>query len=66
MDLIDLDAAGVIGKDFAGAKFRSGVLPPEIFCKLDSSKLEQYVRYWSDQINVPAEDAPKLINTKIK
>ena len=56
---MDLDASGVIGKDFAGAKFSSVVLPPEMFCKLDSSKLEQYVRYWSDQINVPTEDGAK-------
>ncbi len=54
--LIDLDASGVIGKDFAGAKFSSVVLPSEMFCKLDSSKLEQYVRYWSDQIDVSTKD----------
>ena len=36
-----------------------------MFCKLDSSKLEQYNRYWSDKIDVSTEDGVKAYE-KIK
>lgn len=46
MRLIDLDAAAVINEDDFGAKFSSGVLPPEMFCKLENGTeaVEDYAR----------------------
>lgn len=36
MRLIDLDAAAVIEDEIYGAKFSSGILPPEMFCRLEN------------------------------
>jgi serine/threonine protein kinase len=36
MRLIDLDAAAVIDEEVCGAKFSSGILPPEMFCRLEN------------------------------
>lgn len=46
--LIDLDAAADLDRgDFAGGKFSSGVVPPEMFYKLESKEEEaQYQQYW--------------------
>ena len=43
--VIDMDAA-VEDKKPAGAKFSSGVLPPEMFCQLDEEQVEQFKLYW--------------------
>ena len=49
MCLVDLDAAAVIGRDFAGAKYSSGVLPPEMFAQLQDDDVEQYKSYWAEE-----------------
>lgn len=59
MRLIDLDASGVMRDDFAGSKFSSGVLPPEMFCKLDEKKLDQYKEYWRDKIDIDTVDGAR-------
>eukprot|EP01032_Pedospumella_encystans_P012153 gene12153-14082_t len=46
MQLIDLDAAATIDEGFAGAKFSSGVLPPEMFAELDATQRAAFERYW--------------------
>ena len=48
--VIDMDASGGSrdhsSESYAGAKFSSGVLPPEMFCQLDAKQLEMYETYW--------------------
>ena len=49
MCLIDMDASGVIGKDFVGTKFSSGVLPPEMFYELKTTEsIEQYKHHFRE------------------
>lgn len=60
MELIDLDASGAIRSDYAGAKFSSGALPPELFCELSVSEVEMYSTYWKDRIDISSEDGVKL------
>ncbi|KAH9069175.1 hypothetical protein Ae201684P_004865 [Aphanomyces euteiches] len=46
LKLIDFDAAARVG-DSIGAKFSSGILPPEMFYKLESDdELAKYESYW--------------------
>ena len=48
--LIDLDAAAAfdcVGSGFAGAKFTSPFLPPEMFYKLTPAEEKQYNDYWA-------------------
>ncbi|KAF0683302.1 Aste57867_24642 [Aphanomyces stellatus] len=48
LKLIDLDATTKIG-DPIGAKFSSGILPPELFYKFKSDKERQlYLSYWAN------------------
>jgi serine/threonine protein kinase len=49
LQLIDMDAAAVIGESFSGAKFSSGILPPEMFCKLDEEGVKMHEEYWRMQ-----------------
>ncbi|KAF0700107.1 hypothetical protein As57867_009302, partial [Aphanomyces stellatus] len=54
LKLIDLDAAAKMG-DAVGAKFSSGILPPEMFYKLKSNdEVEQYKSYWNSAMAVPS------------
>ncbi|KAF0692747.1 Aste57867_16205 [Aphanomyces stellatus] len=46
LQLIDMDAATVGSDQFAGGKWRSGILPPEMFYQLSESELDKYSRYW--------------------
>mmetsp|Transcript_5671 Transcript_5671/g.13131 ORF Transcript_5671/g.13131 Transcript_5671/m.13131 type:complete len:815 (+) Transcript_5671:732-3176(+) len=47
--LIDLDAAAAISKAFAGAKFSSGQLPPEMIVKLTYEQVQQLEAYWEEE-----------------
>ncbi|CAJ1939037.1 unnamed protein product [Cylindrotheca closterium] len=48
--LIDLDASAQMGEDFAGAKYSSGVLPPEmIYPLVDFEEKEKYISYFKDE-----------------
>ena len=49
--LIDMDAAcDIAAGEFAGVKFSSGLLPPEMFYELKSlSEIEQFEAYWSEE-----------------
>lgn len=48
MKLIDLDASAIIGHEFCGSKFSSGVLPPEMFYRLKTDQEERdYITYWN-------------------
>lgn len=50
MKLIDLDAAGAAGKDFACAKFTSGFLPPEAIYRFQNQdEINDYNSYWKDE-----------------
>ncbi|CAJ1967779.1 unnamed protein product [Cylindrotheca closterium] len=50
MVLIDMDASAKIGEDFAGEKYSSGVIPPEMIYQLANYKeKEKYVSYFQDQ-----------------
>ncbi|CAJ1926554.1 unnamed protein product [Cylindrotheca closterium] len=50
MVLIDMDASAKIGEDFAGEKYSSGVIPPEMIYQLANHKeKEQYISYFQDQ-----------------
>jgi serine/threonine protein kinase len=51
--VIDMDASGT-HEQYAGAKFSSGVLPPEMFRQLDDNQLQQYKEYWA-AVNPPPE-----------
>ncbi|KAF0700357.1 Aste57867_9107 [Aphanomyces stellatus] len=45
LQLIDMDAATEVGQ-LAGAKWSSGILPPEMFYFLNRNELKAYERYW--------------------
>jgi len=61
--LIDLDASAVIARDYAGAKFSSGILPPEMFFELKSEEQEeQYLAYWREEREANGE----LWQTKLR
>ncbi|KAF0690997.1 Aste57867_17698 [Aphanomyces stellatus] len=48
MRLIDMDAATKVGHDVC-VKFSSGLLPPELFYKLQCEKeIDQYTKYWQE------------------
>ena len=47
--LIDLDAAAAILKAFAGAKFSSGQLPPEMIVELTYKEVQQLEAYWAEE-----------------
>lgn len=56
LSLIDLDASAKIGLDFVGAKFSSGILPPELvhsFADADQKKnfgdKEQFLQYFQNE-----------------
>ncbi|KAF0719424.1 Aste57867_1057 [Aphanomyces stellatus] len=50
LKLIDLDAAARMGKEPLGSKFSSGVLPPEMFYKLQhDADVAVYQAYWDDE-----------------
>ncbi|KAF0699735.1 Aste57867_9704 [Aphanomyces stellatus] len=50
LKLIDLDAAVCTGKEHAGVKFSSGVVPPEMFYKLQNeAEGEMYKTYWKEE-----------------
>jgi serine/threonine protein kinase len=46
--LIDFDAAAKIDTELFGAKFSSGILPPEMFAELDDEGREIYDTYWQE------------------
>lgn len=46
--LIDMDAIATLnGSGFVGAKFSSGVLPPEMFEVLDGDGVDKFTSYWA-------------------
>jgi len=47
--LIDMDSAALIGTQFAGAKFSSAMLPPEMFCILKQSEVKFFEEYWREE-----------------
>jgi hypothetical protein len=49
MLITDLDAAVDLGEGFAGSKFSSGVLPPEMFVKLDLEGVQRFEAYWQHE-----------------
>ncbi|KAL3938522.1 MAG: hypothetical protein SGBAC_006589 [Bacillariaceae sp.] len=50
LSLIDLDASAQIDEDFAGAKYSSGVLPPEMIYPLaDYEEKETYIGYFKEE-----------------
>ena len=54
--LIDMDAiAKLDGSGFMGAKFSSGVLPPEMFAVLDGEDVEKFTTYWGDHYSARTE-----------
>merc|ERR1712185_241532 len=54
--LIDLDAAVRISGGFAGAKFSSAVLPPEMIYELkDERELRQIQEYWREEMESDTE-----------
>ncbi|KAF0717419.1 Aste57867_2301 [Aphanomyces stellatus] len=46
LQLIDMDAATEVGA-MAGAKWSSGILPPEMFYFLNTNELKTYEQYWN-------------------
>ena len=52
MRLIDLDAACKFGS-FAGSKFSSGVLPPEMFARLTLLEAQELDTYWKKHLLPP-------------
>jgi serine/threonine protein kinase len=60
--LIDLDASATIGKEsFAGAKFSSGMLPPEMIAELTFDENDKYMAYVQTDVNaaIPEKTTPK-------
>ncbi|CAK4860051.1 unnamed protein product [Aphanomyces euteiches] len=50
LKFIDFDAATPIGQPL-GSKFSSGILPPEMFCKLETKEdMALHKAYWQDQM----------------
>lgn len=47
--LIDMDAAATSGQSFLGAKFSSGVLPPEMFAELSDAQVTKFGAYWQSR-----------------
>jgi serine/threonine protein kinase len=69
LKLIDMDAAATISKNFAGAKFSSGVLPPEMFYQMNEHELDSYISFWTEEIkgeriNVCKDDSHKQLVAK--
>ncbi|EOD13279.1 hypothetical protein EMIHUDRAFT_119917 [Emiliania huxleyi CCMP1516] len=69
--LIDLDAAAKIvpvggeGESYAGAKFSSGVLPPELFHELKQGEAEALEAYWQrESKELQAKVAPKSFSER--
>jgi len=61
--LIDMDASAVLKRDYSGAKFSSGILPPEMLFELETEEQEeQYLRYWSKE----KESESELWHTKLQ
>lgn len=75
MRLIDLDAAAKIEKDsYVGAKFSSGVLPPEMFAELSEEGQRQFTDYWlgvertdaennNDSVELWAKISPRMVRS---
>ena len=56
MKLIDMDAiAKLDGSGFMGAKFSSGVLPPEMFEVLDGNGVDKFTTYWNSEYSQRTE-----------
>ena len=54
--LIDMDAIAKLDRSgFMGAKFSSGVLPPEMFEVLDGDGVETFSAYWDHEISQQTE-----------
>jgi serine/threonine protein kinase len=48
--ITDLDASATLGSEYAGAKFSSGVLPPEMLAKLETDEdINMYEEYFTKQ-----------------
>lgn len=69
--LIDLDAAAKIvpvggeGESYTGAKFSSGVLPPEMFHALKQGEAEALEAYWQgESTELQAKVAPKSFSER--
>lgn len=60
LKLIDLDASGKIDVDYAGSKFSSGVLPPEMFAELSLQEVKMYSEYWENRINLSVDEGRKF------
>lgn len=68
--LIDLDAAcrftrGICDCDFAGSKFSSGSLPPEMFAMLSEEKKVVYETYWTKCKCFDADLSSKLTPKRV-
>jgi serine/threonine protein kinase len=57
LQLIDLDASAKIGEgSFAGAKFSSGVLPPEMIAELTIKEYHKYVAYFKTNVSAASQE----------
>jgi hypothetical protein len=54
--LIDMDAIATLNESgFVGAKFSSGVLPPEMFEVLDGDGVDKFTSYWAKAYSQQSE-----------
>lgn len=59
--LTDLDTAAQIGQEFAGEKFSSAILPPEMLYQLkDEEEVSRYGSYWEDKKEAAPEHWKKV------
>jgi serine/threonine protein kinase len=68
MSLIDMDAAVEFGDagSVTGAKFSSGVLPPEMFATLTREQEEQFEEYWKYDVQRGSEVWAKICPVKLR
>lgn len=55
----DEETNGFVSK-YVGAKYSSGILPPEMFACLDIHQMNQYEAYWKARIDMNSIDGQKL------
>ena len=67
MVLLDLGSAVQFGDagSATGARFSSGVLPPEMFATLTKEEEEQYEEYWKDEMRKGSEVWAKICPVKL-
>jgi serine/threonine protein kinase len=68
MALVDLDAAVEFGDagSVTGAKFSSGVLPPEMFATLTREQEEEFEEYWREDVDSNSELWGKICPVKLR